>query len=336
MIYDKPFMENRDLLKHVHDKHNLAIENESFALTALISMTYYDLINGYKDCFMVDDHFCDCISIEYLYQFSLLDKSFQSILFKYSVYIERIFKNALAYSLAKNFSVDKHIYLDLSNYVYSNNPGRVKKLMKTIADINKVADESDDQPTLHYRTHKNHIPPWILFRNVNFNSSIDLYTFLKYDEKKIVIKAILTKDIPSTYKYELIKTSLTIVRKFRNKIAHNLIFVSHRLREKLSLSFLMSEFGGTLLTQVDITEHVGESDPYSMILSLILLQPDNFLVNQFAKDILLLVNEYKSNSQNSIILLEYCELTSIPYDIDLRLKKYIAKINNEKELKGSK
>jgi abortive infection bacteriophage resistance protein len=328
--YDKPFLDFKDLLLHVHDKHNLELGNEDFALTALVSMTYYDLINGYKDCFMVDDNYTDNVSVEYLYQFSLFDKSFQSILFKYSVYIERIFKNALAYSLAKNFSVDEHIYLDPSKYVYSNSPGRVQKFKDTMADIVDVYTKAEcDQPTLHYKTHKNHIPPWILFKNVNFSTSIDLYSFLMKREKDVVVNMIIKKNIPNSYKHELIKTSLTIIRKFRNKIAHNSIFVSHRLNESLIIKNLMSEFGGTLLTSDEVSNHIGESDPYSMVLSLILLQPDSFLVNQFVKDILALVNEYRSTPQLNIILTKYCEITSIPQDIDQRLIKYIARINKQ-------
>ena len=54
---DKPFktyIEQIDILKN---RYNLTISNDTFAEKALKSFTYYDLINGYKDCFMHNNQF---------------------------------------------------------------------------------------------------------------------------------------------------------------------------------------------------------------------------------------------------------------------------------------
>ncbi|ETS92631.1 hypothetical protein HMPREF1497_2461, partial [Fusobacterium sp. CM21] len=57
MNYDKPFKTYDEQISHLKNVHSLQINDESFAKQALKSFSYYDLINGYKDIFMVNDIF---------------------------------------------------------------------------------------------------------------------------------------------------------------------------------------------------------------------------------------------------------------------------------------
>ena len=54
MDYDKPFLTYPEQVQLLR-KHGLIINNEEFAIHALNTISYYDLVNRYKAHFMNDD-----------------------------------------------------------------------------------------------------------------------------------------------------------------------------------------------------------------------------------------------------------------------------------------
>ena len=70
--YDKPFRTYDEQISYLKTCHGLDIHDADFARRVLRSISYYDIINGYKDSFMEGDKFKPHISIEFLYQFSSL------------------------------------------------------------------------------------------------------------------------------------------------------------------------------------------------------------------------------------------------------------------------
>ena len=143
----------------------------------------------------------------------------------------------MAYYIAKNKGIHYSEYLDENKY-HSPTPDRKTKLSTVIGNFTKVHFDSKDTPTVFYRKKHNHIPPWILFKNVTFNNAIDLYSFLKRDEKLEIISEyflINNKNITDDERLELFKNMIIITRKFRNKIAHNYKVIGVNL-EKASLN----------------------------------------------------------------------------------------------------
>ena len=65
---------------------------------------------------MENDLYRNTVTFEYLVLYSMFDKSFQNILFKYSVYVESRFKNIIAYVISENFGVIESEYLDPQKY----------------------------------------------------------------------------------------------------------------------------------------------------------------------------------------------------------------------------
>ena len=156
MLYDKPSKEYDEQIEHLKNIHLLHIDNISFAKQALRTFSYYDLINGYKDLFMVDDVFKDGVSFEYLYVFNNFNINIQNILFKYSVIAENIFKNNLAYVLSKNFGIDCLNYLNHKNYANPKGSDNRKILTDTLRKMRKTAENTNEHPTKYYRDNHNH------------------------------------------------------------------------------------------------------------------------------------------------------------------------------------
>ena len=232
---DKPFKTWEQQMNLLEQKYNLVINDKNFALTALKSLTYYDLVNGYKDSFMEDTQnedgtvsakFKPDISMEFLYYLCLFDKNFQATLFQYSTIIETSFKTKMAYVISKEFGVFQNDYLNPNNYHKSNNGILFSKIKSSCVDAYSNPHRLN-LPTKHYVQNHNHVPAWILFKNVSFSNIINLFQLLKRNEKEQVANLL----IPSTAlsydeKTKLIIDSLNMVRSFRNTIAHNLKFVS--------------------------------------------------------------------------------------------------------------
>lgn len=181
MKYDKPFLDYGERIEKLKVDYNLEITNKRILEKEFLkTISYYDLINGYKDCFMINGKFQNK-NILTLFNFSYLDKRFQNILFMYSIYVENIFKTKFSNLIAKNKGVEYGQYLDINKYTVSN-PKRKNKLLKTLSDIIAIhsgTSDYDDNPTKYYRKNHNHIPPWILFKNVKFTTVIDLFSFLR-------------------------------------------------------------------------------------------------------------------------------------------------------------
>lgn len=322
--YDKPFLTFDEQIDHLANTYNLIITDRNQAKLLLSSLSYYDLINGYKECFMVNEKYIDNIKIEDLYDFLELDRTIQSILIKYSIYVENRFKNLLAYEIAKNYGVSMDLYLNRTNYKSSSRLEYILNRLFKIPNSKHVLN-----PTRHYLK-KNHIPPWILFKNATFNDTIDLFANLKNKDAITISDYLFSNfiDLDENYKKEFSINSLIIVRKFRNKIAHNLQFIKFRSKpNQLILKKISPLFYGSLIEKEDFEIKRGMSDPYAMILSIISLLNEDFLVFKFILDLQRLFFIYKNDPKGNgdEMLKRYCDITNIPYNLDERFERFIIK-----------
>ncbi|MGP1487920.1 MAG: Abi family protein [Peptoanaerobacter stomatis] len=313
--YDMPFLTYEQQVDRLINKYNLIISDTDFAKKILNSISYYDLINGYKDIFMKDEKYLPTISIEYLYVFHIFNRNMQNILFKYSLYVENTYKNNLAYVLGSNWGVDIKDYLNLNNYAKPYSSSENKKRVDLITKLQNMQNDSKiDNPTKHYMNTHNHIPPWILFKNVSWGDTIDLFKFLEKRNKQEVIHLIMKYKSDPKFKAELVSKSLTISRKYRNKIAHNLKFVTYKCPEYLSIKIVPYSLRKIIKNTTKI------DGPFSMIISLIILLNDTFLIYEFYNDLLNLIRNTQAN-----ILNDYFLITDIPTNLLEILKEFIIK-----------
>lgn len=325
---DKPFktyIEQIDILKN---RYNLTISNDTFAEKALKSFTYYDLINGYKDCFMHNNQFDKNIIFEDICIFFIIDRGVQSILFKYSTIVENTYKSKLAYILAKNFGVFENDYLDNKHYYKTNKKTKFSDFKNHCQKIYTFSGRPIPQPTKHYKQNHNHIPPWILFKNVTFSNSLKLFRLLKQPEKQELVNLLLsTNSLNYNEKVDFIDSGLNSIREFRNVIAHNLKFITHKSKpqNKLSPATLIKIFPGSVIQWDDFTKHNrGSNDIFSYILALISFLDNELLSYSLCKD---LSNYFQSvRSMNKKIYSSYMQVSNLPVDIDDRLNSYANKL----------
>lgn len=326
IFYDKPFLTYDEQIKYLQEVHKLQILDENFAKTALKSITYYDLINGYKDCFMEDDKYKDEISLEFLYHFHFLNKSMQTVLFKYSTIIENSYKGKLAYVLSSSFGEHQDNYLNPNNFHKShNNNLKFSYIQNKCYEI--IARKDVPQPTKHYLEKHNHIPAWILFKNVTFSNSINLLLLLKPKEQAEVINLMLPNaKINYNEKVEFLIAALNIIRQYRNTIAHNLNFTTFTAaKDSLKPNSALKFFNSNLLKTKDVRKnHIGTNDIYSFMLSLLLLLGDNTLRKLMVYELLGFIESKTPESEQIVqsIFNPYFTITKLPSDLAVRLRNY--------------
>lgn len=327
-IFDKPFKTYEEQVDILVNKYGLTVNNKNFAVAALQSLTYYDLINGYKEVFMQHDKFAPGTTLETIYSMYIIDHNIQSILFEYSSIIENSFKTKLAYIISANFGVSEKNYLKRQHYFLTNDGASFLKLENEFENILTKGDRMP-QPTKHYHDTHNHIPAWILFKNLTFSNAISLFKLLKQNEKAQVTKLMLPANTLLSYdkQVEFVKNSLNIVRNFRNKIAHNLKFITfkdhvNRLKQQSIIALIPKE----LMRWKDIKKNRrGTEDIYSYIMCILILLNDPVLQRIFATSLEQSFAMLKSqvNPQRLQAFFRYCEMANIPGDFDIRLRNYL-------------
>ena len=234
IIFDKPFKTYDEQLAHLRDDYGLEIGDSELAKYILSTFSYYDIINGYQECMMENGKFKPGISILYLYFFFRFDKEFQNILLKNILIIESSFKSKLSYSLSQHYCVSIYDYLDKTNFK-PEYKGKItfsvlrKKMLREIGRTDKKDNliSCSQQPCKHYFEVHHHIPAWILMKNISFDKAITLYLLLKQDIKEEVTNNLIGGELHSKDKIAFVTSALTLIRKFRNVIAHNLKFVTY-------------------------------------------------------------------------------------------------------------
>ena len=250
----------------------------------------------------------------------MFDKNIQNVLFKYSVYVENIFKTKLAYTLAKNHGEHTDQYLNVNIMIYTTNEKRLEKRDLTLNTIRNISiNDNSDMPTLHYIKNHNHVPPWILFKNTNFNDVIDLYSYLKfYDKLEIANDYLKSKEVNDHDEVELLKTTISIVRRFRNKIAHNAKVFNHTTPlNRINISCIIKFLPPNYIYRSDSINNYGINDLFSMISSLVLLLDNNFLVLSLIDEIRAIFD--RENPAFTTTINRYIDAAHLPKDINRRL-----------------
>ena len=257
----------------------LIIKDTALGKQILQHFNFFDIIKVYKNLFIVNNVFVKNTTIEKVFLFYHYDRGIQNILFKYSVYIERIFKNRLAEILSQEIGITKQEYLNIENYTVRNNNNLIlNNTLKEIRDIEGISEH-----------------PSILLKKITFSTTINLYNFLneKLKEKMIYFNY---KDNEKQQAKNLFRNSLYIIRRYRNEIAHSMDFINYRAERYIIFRYLkkiLNEYGYIkLMNKNDYSKRQrGSNDIFSMILSIILLLGNEFLRTEMLKELEMFINK---------------------------------------------
>lgn len=300
--YDKPF-KTYDELIDIMISRNIEVNDRSFAENALSNMSYYTLVNGYKNTFLSpdgNDIFVSGTKFEELYTLHVLDTNLSSILLKYILHIEHSLKSKVSYIVSKNYGVfsdftkeynkDESDYLYLKNY--SSSSGRRKNVLYQINQCG--IDPRNNLSLIHYKNEKNHVPPWILIGNVPFGLSIQWYNILKNTDKTYVCESLVCSNtLSSEQKKEFLSKALSILKNYRNSMAHGIRTFTDISSEELPMSSVL-KLAPTLLNKFEYLTGVGRNNLYALVIAICILLNDLYLATNFYTDLTYLFEEYRT------------------------------------------
>ncbi len=326
--FDKPFKTYDEQILILKSR-NIVIDNPDFAKRILSSLSYYTIINGYKNTFLSvpqSENFSDGTTFEDLYTLHIIDTNLNSIILKYILFTERYLKTRLSYLVSEKYGV----YTDTndmtntnpSDYLcrdYYGGAGR-NNILKRVKEV--LTSPNLNQSVAHYANDKNHIPPWILVTAMPLGLTIKWYTILKPIDKQTICEQFIGSDgLSIEEKKEFILKSFNLLREFRNNIAHGNRTFSVGNLPVLPKSALLS----LAYENISVAEYNaghGKNDTYAIILICFILLNDRYLLTNFLRDLEYTLMPYQNSivNQKSIF-----EIFRLPNDIFDRLNRMIVK-----------
>lgn len=239
-ILDKPFMPIDKQISQLKNDRGLLFQSEELAKKYLIRYGYYEIINGYKEHFMVDEKndnkgFKDGVTFEHIFSLFNLDTQLRKEVMACLELFEANLRQVLSYTVAEKISDNQDIYLKRYNYnvgkkLYDKKTGKsyypIDKLLKKLNETTK----SKNEPFKHYRDEHNNIPPWIIVKDISFGNLIWWFKLLKRKEKNLIISRMtnLPLEFINNDMSKMIGSILDVYLNYRNTAAHGGIIYNHK------------------------------------------------------------------------------------------------------------
>lgn len=324
IIYDKPFKTYDEQIEILLSR-NISIPDRDFAYMILSSLSYYTIINGYKNTFLSvpgTDNFIEGTKFNDLYTLHMIDTSVNSIVLKNILFVEQYLKTKIAYLVSKQYGVYTNPK-DLSNrdpndYLCRNNYGRSNRGRNNILRQLKETLTSDriNDSVAHYANIRNHIPAWILVTNITFGLTIKWYNILSAaDKTRICSEFIQTPDLSVDDKKEFMSIALDLLRRYRNKIAHGSRIFNLSDLPVLPKNQLLC-LSHNVLSANEYNKNIGKSDLFAVILTCFILIDNRYILINFLSDLMYTLKPYINVRLNGKSILE---ILGLPNDLFNRL-----------------
>lgn len=215
---------------------------------------YYNVVNGYKDLFLIKDSNNLPVEPE-LYQegthfnelkaLFLFGRELRILLLKYLLIFENSIKTTVAYEFSKKYP-RKNAYLDIANFV-DNDP---KKVLQQISILTKTIHDKVDRTGAikHYIEEHGEVPLWVLVNFLTMGNIANFYNILTDSTKNIIAKFYTdkyrTQNKDNTFRLSSADLSacLKVANLVRNICAHDERLYNVNLRN-VRISQIANHFG---------------------------------------------------------------------------------------------
>lgn len=212
----KKYHEQINILK----TRGLKFNDEIRALEILKRENYYNVINGYKDLFLlnsgINEQYKEGTTFEEIYSLYVFDRELRNIFIKKILIFENSFKSIIAYEFSALYGHND--YLQRKNF--KNNTMKEKiKAIRLIGEIHSDINKQLDNKGIvsHYLDTHDCIPLWVLIKIFTLGRVNKFYSCMRDKEKDIVAREL-------AYNYRLnsvdIEAYTRLITVFRNLCAH--------------------------------------------------------------------------------------------------------------------
>lgn len=243
----KPFKKIHEQID-ILEGRGLLIEDEEAAKKTLIRSGYYEVINGYKDAFMIDptddkSGFIPGTKFAHIKALFELDQRIGSAVLSSLEIFERNLKQVLAYVVSENIGSDQRKYTNKANFSIGE-IHRFKHGSKSDRDILEgqfrfTLKHLQTEPFIHYRNDNGNIPPWIMVKNFSLGNILYWYRLSSTDIRLKVISKLLnlppeliTTADESMQITQSIGDTFDLCLEYRNLAAHGGRVYNHRNNQR--------------------------------------------------------------------------------------------------------
>ncbi|MBE5950578.1 MAG: Abi family protein [Lachnospiraceae bacterium] len=266
-IHPKSFLDYPSQINLLKQKQ-LTIHNETIATNILKKISYYSLINGYKEIFKDSstNNYYPGTSFDDIHQLYLFDAKLREIFLKYILIFEKHIKSSISYHFSNTYGNGIAAYQDFNNYDYGKNLADVQHLFKKMNS--KIYGRHPSLQVTHHITIYNDVPLWVLTTDLTLGETACMYRYLKGHCKTLVCN-----DFQHIGRAELGKM-LIILTKFRNICAHGNRLFNVKVQD--SIPDLLAHKKLHIARKNFRYQH-GKSDLFATVISLkYLLEPADF------------------------------------------------------------
>lgn len=206
---------------------HLLFEDEAMAKQNLKIYGYYNIINGYRDPYIIRDYgekkYSSDVTFEQIFALFEFDHHIRDAVLLAMIDFEEHLKATVADIIAEDFGSDYHEYLKRNNYRDRRVSDPRFSRNRILAGMVKTAEHSYTQPIRYYRETHGAIPPWILLKGVYFGTLVNYIKFFKAKQRNKLIYALYGSAVSEDridFLKELLSDTLFTCLEYRNLAAH--------------------------------------------------------------------------------------------------------------------
>lgn len=230
---ERNFMENTYKYTTVEQQiqklksQRLKFNNETDAKIALTTFGYYNIINGYRDPYIIKDYdrkiYSPDVTFEQIFALFAFDHNIRNAILLSMIDLEEHLRAVTADIISESFGSDYKIYLSKNNYRDKRVSDPKYSRNNILAGMIKVAEKTNNQPVKYYRETHGVIPPWILFKGIHFGTLVNYTKFFKAAQREKLVTSLYGSQItPENIEYfkDLLSDTLFMCCEYRNLAAH--------------------------------------------------------------------------------------------------------------------
>ncbi|MGY3779241.1 Abi family protein [Isobaculum melis] len=295
-------------------------ENAKFTLQ---NVSYYVLVNGYKDIFIeqntVTDNYQNATFVDLRDTFDF-DKNLANIIFQYLLKIEDTFKTVLAHFTAQKFGHKEEDYLNISHYRRGKRIKDTYESGKMIEKLTRTCLVSCEPQIEHNRDAYDNIPPWVLTSALSLDTLLFWY---KLSDSSIKIKIVdsffyTIRDHEEVYledseRLELFLNCMMLIKEYRNRAAHGSRVMNHVTRHNLKKHLIPLYVKNNKILDKLFNSGYGNSDIFAVFIVItIMLSKRETVRSKFIED----VSAHFSGleKENKILYLNIIDKINLPID----------------------
>ena len=206
----------------------LSFSDEQTAKSILQTYGYYNIINGYRDPYIVREYdtktYSPNVSFEEIYALFRFDHSIRDAVLLSMIDLEEHLRAIVADIIAEDFGSDYNIYLDNNNYRDKRVSDPKFSRNNVLSYMRKIAQTTFVQPIKYYRETHGIIPPWILLKGLQMGTLVNYVRLFKGPQREKLIQRLYSSQFIAQkgidFCKDLLSDSLFMCYDYRNLAAH--------------------------------------------------------------------------------------------------------------------